>query len=239
MTNDANGRRFAIYYAPGADSPLHRFGRACLGRDAISGAESTPFAVDGVVAGRWREMTASPRRYGFHATLKPPFRLVEDRSPEELIQALVAFASARRSLSAVPLRVARIADFLALVPIESSPELSTLAEACVRDFDEFRAPPSAGERARRMNRSLTPRQRDLLDVWGYPYVLEEWRFHMTLASGLRPHETEQLRRALERLAEHGGGTSLLVDGVCLFEQPDAGAPFLLTRRFPFADRPHG
>ena len=239
MTNDANGRRFAIYYAPVADSTLHRFGRACLGRDAITGAEWTPFAVDGVAAGRWREMTASPRRYGFHATLKPPFRLVEDRSPEQLIGALVAFASARRPLSAVPLRVACIADFLALVPIDSSLELSTLAEACVRDFDQFRAPPPAEERARRMNPSLSPRQRDLLDAWGYPYVLEEWRFHMTLASGLFPHETEHLRQALEHLAEHGGATSLLVDGVCLFEQPDAGAPFLLTRRFPFTGRPHG
>jgi hypothetical protein len=85
-----------------------------------------------------------------------------------LIGALVAFASARRTLSAVPLRVARISDFLALVPIESSLELSALAEACVRDFDRFRAPPPAEERARRMNPSLSPRQRDLLEVWGYP-----------------------------------------------------------------------
>lgn len=239
MTNDADGRRFAIYFAPAADSALHLFGSACLGRDVITGAEWPPPPVDGVSAARWREMTASPRAYGFHATLKPPFRLSGGRTPEGLVRALKAFASTRRPFDASPLRVARIADFLALVPRESSVELSMLAEACVRGFDEFRAPPPPEERARRKQASLSPRQQDLLATWGYPYVLDEWRFHMTLASGLAGHEIDDLRVALDRLAAPCCGTSFLVDGVCLFEQQAASAPFVLARRFPFGGSPRG
>jgi putative phosphonate metabolism protein len=239
MTNAADGRRFAIYYAPAAESPLHRFGRACLGRDVITGADWPQLQVEGVSVARWREMTASPRMYGFHATLKPPFRLSAGRTPEALVRALEVFASTRRSFEASPLRVTRIADFLALVPIESSAELSMVAEACVRDFDEFRAPPQLEERARRKEASLSRRQQDLLDAWGYPYVLDEWRFHMTLASGLTRDEIDRLCLALDRLADSCCGGSLLVDGVCLFEQPAANTPFLLTRRFPFGDQPRG
>jgi hypothetical protein len=80
---------------------------------------------------------------------------------------------------------------------------------------------------------LTPRQRELLVAWGYPYVLDQWRFHMTLASGLERAEADRLREALDPLAAHLGKAPLLVDAVCLFEQPAAGAPFRLTARFPF------
>jgi putative phosphonate metabolism protein len=238
MTNATDRRRFAIYFAPTPESPLWRFGRACLGRDVVTGAEWPQPSIEGIVPARWREVTASPRTYGFHATLKPPFRLSAGRTPEELTRALEAFASTRRSFDASILQVGRIADFLALVPREPSVELSALADACVRDFDEFRAPPEPEERARRMQARLSPREQELLATWGYPYVLEGWRFHMTLASGLGPHEINGLCLALQRLAAPSCGTPLQVDGVCLFEQAAANAPFLLTQRFPFEDR-HG
>lgn len=233
MTNHAGEVRFAIYFAPVEDSPLHRFGRACLGRDVVTGAPWPQPIIENMPATRWREMTASARMYGFHATLKPPFCMRAGRTPDELIRRLDLFASRRWAFDAPPLRVTRIADFIALVPDESSAALSTLAESCVRDLDEFREPLSLEEHARRQTKSLSPRQKDLLATWGYPYVLDEWRFHMTLANGLASDEIERLCVALGRLAAPCDEMPLHVDGVCLFEQPATDAPFMLVRRFPF------
>ena len=238
MTDCAAGHRFAIYFAPPADSPLYRFGSACLGRDALTGAELAQPVLDGLPVERWREITASPKMYGFHSTLKPPFHLSGERSSEELVLALEQFAAERKPFEASPLRLARISNFLAMVLCESSVAMSELAEACVCGFDGFRAPPTPEELARRRSASLTLRQLVLLACWGYPYVLEEWRFHMTLANGLVRTEADHLCRSLEPLAAPCCASPLLVDAVCLFEQPDANVPFRLARRFPFGDKPH-
>src|SRR5262245_30411246 len=136
------GARFAIYFAPPVGSPLHAFGSACLGREVVSG-EARPYPViDGLTSDRWRRIAASPSIYGFHATLKPPFRLAGGRTRLELVRALEQFAAARTAFTAPPLRVARISNFLALVLRDDSPAFSELADACVRGFDFFRAAPS-------------------------------------------------------------------------------------------------
>ena len=59
--------RYAIYYAPAADSALNRFGTQLLGYDAVNG-EALLFA-DGIeqVLPDWRYLTNDPRKYGFHA----------------------------------------------------------------------------------------------------------------------------------------------------------------------------
>src|SRR5207245_1192733 len=77
-----------------------------------------------------------------------------------------------------------ISGFIAVIPAEPVAELQQLAADCARDFDSFRAPLGAEDRARRRPEKLTERQRDYLDRWGYPYVMEEFRFHMTLTGRL-------------------------------------------------------
>jgi putative phosphonate metabolism protein len=233
---DHHDARYAIYFSPAADSPLYEFGSACLGRDVVTGAELAPPVVDGLTPERWRHMTASPRRYGFHATLKAPFRLAADASVDQLLASLDRFAARLDAFETAPLKVTRISSFVALVLRDDSQLLSALASACVRGFDTFRAPPSEQEIARRRKESLTPRQLQLLGSWGYPYVLEEWRFHMTLATGLDRTETAGLCAALERIAAPHCAAPLVVDAVCLFEQPAENEPFRLIRRFPFVGR---
>jgi len=230
---DHHNTRYAIYFSPAADSPLYEFGSACLGRDVVTGAELAPPVVNGLTPERWRHMTASPRRYGFHATLKAPFHLAADASLDQLLAGLDRFAARLDAFETAPLKVARISSFVALVLRDDSPLLSALAAACVRGFDSFRAAPSDQELARRRKDSLTPRQIQLLASWGYPYVLEEWRFHMTLATGFDRTETTGLCTALERLAAPYCAAPLVVDAVCLFEQPTTKQPFRLIRRFPF------
>lgn len=169
--------RYAIYYAPSPDSALHRFGSTLLGYDAVSGDELR--FPDGV-APDWREVTEDPRKYGFHATLKAPTALADGRSEAELLDACAAFAGRARRIPLIEPVVDAISGFIAVIPAKLSDELQQLAADCVTEFDAFRAPLTQEDRARRRPERLTERQRDYLDRWGYPYVMEEFRFHMTL-----------------------------------------------------------
>src|SRR5262245_52470753 len=236
---DADCGRYAIYFAPPVESALHRFGSAVLGRDAATGASVVRLPLDGLTPDRWEQVTAAPKVYGFHATLKPPFRLTGGRAPEMLVESLERFSSEREAFDIPGLRVARISNFVALVPTEDSSDLAALAEACVRQFDRFRAPPTDEELDRRRSGHLTPRQQTLLLEWGYPYVLEEWRFHMTLASQLHRGEADHVCDVLRDLAAPLLVTPLTIDAVCLFIQPAAGASFRLARRFPFGSGVRG
>ena len=133
---------------------------------------------------RLAEITAEPRRYGFHGTLKPPMALIDDVSETDFLAAVGRFAASQRTFNTPPLALAELSDFLALVPTGRSPELQDLADHCVIEFDEFRRPAGEEELARRRAAGLSPRQDELLLRWGYPYVLEEWRFHLTLTGRL-------------------------------------------------------
>jgi len=228
----SEGRRFAVYYAPAPGSALHAFGSCWLGRDAATGATLPQPVVPGGEPDRLARLTAAPRGYGFHATLKPPFRLAAGRTEAELRAAVASFAAPRRPFR-IRLELKPLGGFLALMLAEPSPEMQQLGDACVMDLDAFRAPPSAAERAKRMQAGLTPRQVELLDRWGYPYVLDQFRFHMTLTERLSNADAAPLMRFLEPLAAEVCAEPVTVDAVTLFEQPAAGAPFTIAGRFPF------
>jgi len=100
--------RYAIYYAPKPDSPLDRFGAAWLGRSAHTGAAVDRTAVPGIEPRRLHELTAEPRRYGFHGTLKPPFALREGTTAADLVEAARAFAAVRAPFLLPPLRLAAL-----------------------------------------------------------------------------------------------------------------------------------
>lgn len=170
--------RYALYFAP-PEGPLAGAAARWLGRDAATGAllpQPHPALPP---------LTTSARRYGFHATLKAPFRLAEGQQPAALCAALDQFAARRQALRQ-PLRVAMIEGFLALLPDGEAQALNTLAAEIVEAFEPFRAPLTAPEVARRNPEALTPRQRLLLERWGYPFVFEGFRFHMTLTDRLDP-----------------------------------------------------
>ncbi len=185
----ADSPRYAIYYAPESGSALDRFGAHLLGYDAYRGDE-LPFP-DGIVPD-WRELTQDPRKYGFHATLKAPISLADGKTETELLAACASFAEASRPIPIITPVVNAISDFIAIVPGERSAQLESLAADCVRAFDSFRTPLTTEDRARRNPSKLTPRQCDYLDHWGYPYVMEEFRFHMTLTGRLQPERREAM-----------------------------------------------
>jgi hypothetical protein len=142
------------------------------------------------------------------------------------------FAASRHAFDAPPLQVGALSRFLALTLSEPCPAFVELAEACVREFDGFRRPPGEQELARRRKAQLSPAQLAHLARWGYPYVMEEWRFHMTLTGSLEAAVFSELRPRLEDLFAPHCREPLRVDSICLFEQPDEGEPFRAIERFP-------
>jgi putative phosphonate metabolism protein len=224
--------RYAIYYAAAAGSDLDRFGAQLLGYDALKGAD-LPFP-DGVLqtVPDWRDLTGDPRKYGFHATLKAPMALAPDKTEAELLKACAAFAATPRPIPVIRPVVNSISGFIAVVPAERSGELERLAEDCTRDFDSFRAPLTPEDRARRKPSALTPQQRDYLDRWGYPYVMEEFRFHMTLTGRLDAARREPLLAMLRQRFARLGLASLSIDRIALFRQDSADSRFHVLDQLP-------
>lgn len=218
--------RFAIYYAPGADEPLWLKAAEWLGRDPLTGA-----TLDGPLAGTTRDAlfdrSVSARRYGFHATIKAPMLLREGKSRAELEHALAAFAEESEPVAIGRLKLALIDGFLALIPANQTAELTDFAGEVVEAFEPFRALPSAAERERRLKGgNLSERQIELMDRFGYPYVFEQFRLHMTLTDRLPEAEREAYTRAA---AAHFGALAeaeTVLDRLVLFHEPEAGAPFM-------------
>jgi putative phosphonate metabolism protein len=221
--------RYAIYYAAEPGGVLDRFGASLLGYDAYSG-EELPFP-DGVTSD-WRELTQDPRKYGFHATLKAPMPLAAGRTEAQLVAACELFADAARPVPLIRPIVDSISGFIAVIPSEPSPELERLAADCTRAFDFFRAPLTPEDRARRHPAKLTARQCDYLDRWGYPYVMEEFRFHMTLTGRL---PAERRGRVVTMLRERFAAIDLAtleIDRIALFRQDDSASRFGIIGHWP-------
>ena len=225
--------RYAIYYAPPPGSRWWRFGCRWLGRDPISGNALEQFKLPDVTPEELADLTAEPRRYGFHATLKPPFALADGGSADDLYRSAAALARTQRPIELGPLLLQGPGGFLALGPAAEPPGLCGLARACVERLDSLRAPPVAAELARRRAAGLTPCQEELLARWGYPYVMDEWRFHMTLTRNLTEAQSARLSTPLLSRVRRLNAEPLAVDAICVFEQQAQGMPFRLTRRFGF------
>ncbi len=225
--------RHAIYWAPPAGSPLARLGATWLGRDAETG-EAVPRSVAlDIDPAQAEALTDSPRFYGFHGTLKPPFALSPGHTAGALRDALTTFAACRPPLVLPPLSVTAIGPFIALIPSAPVPALDDLAAACVADLDTFRAPPDAADLARRQAAGLSERQAALLARWGYPYVMEEFRFHLTLTGPIvDATDRAAVLDALRDLCAPVCATPPPLDALALFHQPDWNAPFRLVARSP-------
>jgi putative phosphonate metabolism protein len=227
-----SGPRYAVYFAPLPDSDLWRFGSAAIGYDAATGAELPIPPVEGFSDDALLAATADPRLYGFHATLKPPFHLDAGVTEDDLMRAVAAFAAVRAPFTLPGLGVNALGAFIALTPDGRPADLHALADDCVRDFDRLRAPLTAADRARRLASPLTPRHIEQLDRWGYPYVFEDFRFHMTLSGRLDEAARETLLAAL-RARWAPLSRPVAIDAVTVFVQPERTGRFRILARMPF------
>lgn len=222
--------RYAIYFVPGADTALYRFGTSVLGYDCYTGQPAK--LMDGVDES-WVERVREPRIYGFHATFKAPFRLAKEFSENDLDQAVLSFVSDQPAILVGELMVCELGSFIALVPKTPRPLLDRFAGACVRELDRFRAPLGEQERKRRRAADLSGRQIENLEQWGYPYVFEDFRFHMTLTGSLPPSDRSRALQLLcGKFEQLPDARSLVIDRVVIARQIEKAGLFRVIQQAP-------
>jgi len=213
--------RAALYYAPVLNDPLWAAGCGWLGRDPETAAR-LPLPADRDA------VTAEPRAYGFHATLKPPMRL--RGTWDSFIASADALAARTVPFDLPPLAVADLSGFLALRETAPCPPLHALADSYVEAVDAFRLPPTDAELTRRRGAGLSSLQEAMLTRWGYPYVFAAWRFHMTLTRRLSDAERPAWHAAAAAHFTAALAVPRRVEDICVFAQPGPDQPFTLAER---------
>ncbi len=215
--------RVALYWAPALSDPLWEAGCAWLGRDPELGCDvAQPEGLE--------EVTRAPRVYGFHATLRPPMRLATGW--EEFIGAAHALAGGRAAFAMPELEVLEIGGFLALGERVPCRALRELADACVAETDRHRLRADAAELAKRRAAGLSAHEDEMLLRWGYPYVMDAWRFHVTLSRRLSAGEMRVVRPRAEAHFAAALAVRRRVEGIAVFTQLGT-RPMLLAERIGF------
>ena len=220
-------QRYAIYHTP-RDPGLAEAGAHWLGWDAAAGIACAQPKLDGLPR-PLADLTEAPRKYGFHATIKAPFALAAGVSHEDVMAGLAGLARDFAPLDLAGLEVAVLGDFLALRPIGDVSALQAMAGRVVEALDPFRAPLTPAQIAKRRPDSLTPRQRDLLARFGYPYVFEQYQMHMTLSGALSAADRATLLPIAQAyFAPHLTRPHPIAD-LCLFGEARNGRFHLIHR----------
>ena len=237
--------RYAIYYAPSPEGVWWQAASYWLGRCAFTQKKLLQPEVTGLTREEFQAVTAAPRRYGWHATLKAPFFLASGITVEKLHETVKNFAASYQSFDLPQLQTQLLGDFLALTPIEQSNTdrvanidpsglhpLHSIADACVRDLAFLAAPISESDLQRRRQAHLTREQDALLVRWGYPYVMEEYRFHCSLTGSLKGLTTDQTAALKQAAIDFFHDLpDCRFDTLALFEEPERGADFILSAHF--------
>jgi hypothetical protein len=158
--------------------------------------------------------------------------LADGKTEVQLTAACEVFAAKARRIPIIAPIVDSISGFIAVIPSRPSEEVLQLATDATRDFDAFRAPLTPEDRARRHPDKLTPRQRDYLDRWGYPYVMEEFRFHMTLTGRLGAERREPVVGWLRDRFVATGINTIAIDRIALFRQDEEASRFRIIGHWP-------
>ncbi len=211
--------RYAIYVVP--DGPWGDFGAAWLGWDTRSGEDH---------ASPHPELTARPRKYGFHGTIKAPFRLLPGQTAEGLAAAARALSGKFQPFSLNSLQLSRLGPFFAMTAPGEQAQLRGVADTMLVEMEPFRAPLTPEDLARRRAAKLSAQQDAYLVQYGYPHVLDAFKFHLTLTGPAKdPERAEQVIR--NALPAHAG--ALMIDSLCLCGEAQDGR-FHVIERMPFA-----
>ncbi|QRM56373.1 DUF1045 domain-containing protein [Sinorhizobium sp. BG8] len=224
--------RYAIYFTPPVHHPLSVAAAAWLGRNAFSGELVDAPPLRGLTVQELAYYTALPRRYGFHASLKAPFRLAEGMTEAMLLKELMLFAGAMEPFHLAPMEIVRCGDSYGLAPALPDSSMSLLAAKVVQTFDAFRAPLSEAEIERRDPDSLTAPQFANLHRWGDPHVMDEYRFQMSLTGTVGPSDGARVVQALREQFAAAACLPLEVSSIALFVEEETGSPFRVHSLHP-------
>jgi hypothetical protein len=227
--------RVAIYAAPQIHTDWWVRGSQWLGRCAHQRAAMPQPMIQGLTDQQQLALTAEPRRYGWHATLKAPMRLSLQTNLQALCGHVAQICRDHRTIDLPDLKPVRLGSFLALQPLLQSSALSILADDCVRRLQPLAAPLSDNELQRRRRQPLTPEEDALMLEWGYPWVFDKFRFHFSLTGSVTGQSDENIQALLDAAQTHFAGLgSLRLDGLSIFVEPTPGADFVLFDQIAFA-----
>ena len=227
--------RYAVYFAPEPQNAWWQAGSQWLGRCAAGSAVLAMPAINGISEDDWQSARAAPRRYGWHATLKAPFKLAPETSVNLLTTTLSTLAKNIQAFDMPPMQVVQIDDFLALIPQHECEKANTVAARCVVELQSLAATLSESELKRRRQAGLSAEQDAMLLRWGYPFVLEHYRLHFSLTGSLKNFSQYQITSLLAAAQDW---FALLppcrLDSLALFVEPSPGADFMLQEHFYLA-----
>lgn len=108
--------------------------------------------------------------------------------------------------------------------------LSGFALNCVETFEPFRKALSEADLERRKRQALSGRQGALLLEYGYPFVADEFRFHLTLSGKLSDHDSDYEHWVVSEYDKHINKTPVL-DSIAIFTQSNRQTPFVQLAAF--------
>lgn len=224
--------RYALYFAPSQNDPLTDLASRWLGRNAFTNETFPAVAIGDFDAEERLKTTEEPRRYGFHATLKAPFELAASVTEQDLLEVAAQFAAQTPAFVLPELVLGQLGRFFALVPGDLYPALQNFSADVVRSFEPFRAALSEADIARRKPEQLDEVHRANLLRWGYPYVMDQFRFHMTLTGQVAPERQEATASVLRKIFADHIGRPLSISGLAVFVEETRGAPFTVHSWLP-------
>jgi hypothetical protein len=225
--------RYAVYFAPNVEQQWWAHASQWLGRCAVSQQRSAQPTVVGVSAKRFAELTEHPRRYGFHATLRAPFVLAGEYQPSDLIDCVNTICQKLKPFVLPRLRVTLLEKFLALVPERDVAQIAMLEELCVTILNDYAEPLGPEELGRRRSAGLSSHEDSLLLRWGYPFVLDRFRFHCSLTGSLANASQGEVTALTQAAHQHFDHLPRCVfESLAIFVEPTRGADFVLLQQCP-------
>ena len=225
--NGASLPRYSVYFVPEDTSELAAFGRRVLQAEPAQNDHPARIAI-----------TRKAAHYGFHSTLKAPMELAQGIDQGDLLRFVEDFVKMKKPMPLCGIGPNVHKGFHALTLPDSStatPAIDEFAADVVRAFDRFRAPLTDADRSRRNPAKLSERQRQNLELYGYPHVIEDFFFHMTLS--------HRMEHAAESASYHDWLSDLYtktvtrtpaLDRLAVFWQPDRSTAFTRLAEFPLS-----
>jgi hypothetical protein len=225
--------RYAVYFAPNVEQHWWAQASQWLGRCAVSQQMNVQPLIAGVSTKRFAELTEHPRRYGFHATMRAPFVLTSQYQPTDLIDRVNMLCRDVKPFVLPRLQVTLLDQFLALVPERNAAQVTLLEEQCVTVLNDYAEPLGPEELGRRRSAGLSAQEDALLLRWGYPYVLERFRFHCSLTGSLVSASRQEISALTQAAHQHFDQLPpCLFDSLAIFVEPTRGADFVLLQQCP-------
>jgi len=225
--------RYAVYFVPNIEQQWWAHASQWLGRCAVSQQFSAQPLIAEVSSKRFAEFTEHPRRYGFHATMRAPFVLANEYQPSDLISHVSALCQHLKPFVLPRLRVTLLEQFLALVPERDVSQITLLEQQCVTQLNDYAEPLGPEELVRRRSAGLSSHEDALLLRWGYPYVLDRFRFHCSLTGSLAKASPQEVSALTQAAYQHFDHLPLCVfDSLAIFAEPTQGADFVLLEQCP-------